>query len=288
MNVARTTAQPAAIAAPTATTSRPENVSLDETLSSTTPDVPARSPLLDPAATLGWGTALGIGVGMAALRSRGAGWGPAALGAGGMRGALVGAGIGAALLALDRLTGGQVKQQLDHVSLERRAQVLFVLRNPTRPWLASTGLRVARDARAEQERLYGSDRTPDGGQDAFRHAYATGLFTLRMIRDRGEQPDLARRLAIAAGAAHEVDGQDNNDELSRAMDLANNDTGGMLAGDGRPRAGEPADEHGFLTEPALRERVLAAMADGKLQVVDRSTTPAAPRPSGSQDLPVAG
>ncbi len=252
---------------------------LDEQLSSTTPDVPKRQRMLPIPATLAWGAGIGGVVGALLLRGRGAGWSLGALASGGWKGALVGAGMGGALLATDRLTGGEVKRQLDYVALDRRAQIGFVLRHPLTPWLAGTGLGVARDARAAQEQLYGRAEPLDGPQDAFRHAYAAALFTLRGIRDHGADPERAAKLAVEAGEAHEVDGQDNNDDFSREMDRFNNVVGAGLVGDGRARSGEQADERGFVTEHDLRRRVFAAIRAGEVQLVDRSTDPPTPRVS---------
>ena len=279
---------PTTTATPTPPGTRREPVgdrTLDEQLSSTTPDVPARRPMLSIPGALGWGAGLGVLAGALLLRGSGAGWSLGALASGSWKGALVGAGIGGALIGIDRATGGEVKHQLDYVALDRRAQIGFVLRHPLKPWLAGMGLGVARDARAAQEQLYGRAEPLDGPQDAFRHAYAAALFTLRAERDHGQDPETAKALAIAAGEAHEVDGQDNNDDLSREMDRANNETGASIAGDGRARAGEPADDAGFVTEQALRQRVLDAMREGRLQLVDRTATPPGPRDSTRADLP---
>jgi hypothetical protein len=262
---------------------------LDTTLSSTTPDVPRKPKTLSLTGSLGWGLGLGAGLGALLLRGKGAGWGLAALGSGAWKGALLGAGMGTALLGLDKLTGGQVKQQLDYVSLDRRHQILFVLKNPTNPWVATTGLGVARDAKRMQDSLYGTWDPMDGPQDAFRHSFAAALFSLRAMRDHGETPASAHALAIGAGEAHEADGQDNNDDFSRAMDNANNLTGTQIVGDGRALPGEDADANGFLTEHALRDRVLAALADGRLQVVDRDPAQPTPRATTAADMPgVAG
>lgn len=258
---------------------------LDESLSSTTPDVSRRTDRLTPLGALGWGIGLGVGAGVLLLRPSGAGWGVGALATGAWKGALVGAGAGAALLGLDAVTGGEVKRQFDFLSLDRRAQILFVLRNATNPWVAPTGLAVARDAKVAQDQLYGTWDPKDGPQDAFRHAYAAGLFSLRAMRDHAESPETAHRIAIGAGDAHEVDGQDNNDDFSRAMDTANNRAGITIVGDGRARAGEQADPSGFVTERALRMRVLEALAAGDLRVVERSGDAPRERATNPHDLP---
>ncbi|MCB0877755.1 MAG: hypothetical protein KDC46_02085 [Thermoleophilia bacterium] len=276
---------PGAAATTTAARRDPSSPGLDAQLSSTTPDVPKQRPMLPIASTLAWGAGVGALLGALVLRPRGGGWALGALATGGWKGALVGGGIGGALLGLDRLTGGEVKKQLDYVALDRRHQIGVVLRHPTKPWLAGLGLGVARDARAAQEQLYGTREPLDGPQDAFRHTYAAALMTLRAIRDHGEDPAGAAALAIEAGEAHELDGQDNNDDLSREMDRFNNHVGAGLAGDGRAAGGEQADANGFVTEHALRERVLEAMRTGQVQLVDRGATPAAPRVSGPGDVP---
>lgn len=275
------------IAAPHLTRAKPDPspAGLDRTLSSTAPDVPRATPHLSVPGALSAGLAAGAGLGMLLLRGGGAGWGLKALGTGAWKGAAIGAGLGAALVGIDRLTGGEVKRQLDYVLLDRRAQLTFVLRNATRPWVGPMGLGVARDARAAQEHLYGLREPLDGPQDAFRHTFAAALFSLRAMRDHGQSPEDAHRLAIDAGEAHEVDGQDNNDQHSRAMDSSNNRIGTEIAGNGRAANGEAADAAGFVTEHALRERVLRAMQDGRVQLVDRSGDAPALRSSGREDLP---
>jgi hypothetical protein len=258
---------------------------VDRSLSSTTPDVPKKTTFLGVGGTLGWGLGLGAGIGALLLRSKGAGWGLGALAGGAWKGAAVGAGMGAALIGIDRATGGAVKQQLDLVSLDRRAQAWFVLKHPNKPWLLQTGLGVAHDARTAQEHLYGKAEPLDGPQDAFRHTYAAALMSLRAMRDHGETPDSAHALAIEAGAAHEADGQDNNDDFSRNMDTFNNHAGTVVAGDGKAQPGEHADQDGFVTEHDLRERVLGAIATGQVQLVDRTGATPAARVSTLADLP---
>ncbi|MCW2926810.1 MAG: hypothetical protein JWM86_778 [Thermoleophilia bacterium] len=259
--------------------------SVDARLASTTPDLPRKAPLLPIAGTLGWAAGIGLGAGALLLRSTGAGWGAAALASGAWKGGALGAGLGASLLVADHLSGGAVKRQLDLIALDRKAQLWFVVSHPTKPWLASLGLGVADAARSSQERLYGPREPLDGPQDAFRHTFAAALFSLRAMREHGTAPTEAHELAIAAGEAHERDGQDNNDSFSRAMDTANNHLGTELVGDGRARPGEDADAAGFVTEHALRERVLAAIAGGQVQLVDRSAATPTVRSSTVADLP---
>jgi hypothetical protein len=258
---------------------------VDDSLSSTTPDVPRRDRFLSIPSTIGWTSMLGAGLGVLLLRGSGAGWSLGALGTGAWKGAALGAGLGASLLGIDRITGGEVKGQLDKILLDRRAQAWFVISHPTKPWLFPLGMGVASDARGAQEALYGPREPLDGPQDAFRHAYAAALFSLRAMRDHDLRPAEAHQLAIDAGKAHEVDGQDNNDDFSRAMDKANNHTGTKIVADGRALPGEEADTNGFVTEHALQQRVLAAIVAGSLELVDRSGTFPTARASNSGDLP---
>lgn len=270
-------------AAPQATPLTPAAV--HASTSSTTPDVPAGPTFLSIPKTFAFGGGIGIALGALLLRSPGAGWSLGALGSGAWKGAALGASLGGLLIGADRVTGGEVNRQLDTITLDRRAQLWFVLSNPTKPWLAGMGLRVASDARAAQEQLYGRREPLDGPQDAFRHAYASALFALRAMRDHGVPQAEAAQLAIEAGEAHEVDGQDNNDEHSRSMDFANNLAGTQVLGDARARAGEAADTAGFVTEAALRARILDALAAGQLQVVVRTGSEPSARPTVSGDLP---
>lgn len=276
-----------ALARTTVANATPAPAEGDAPLSSTTPDLPKRAPLLPIASTMAWAGGIGLGIGALLLRSKGAGWGAAALAGGAWKGAALGAGLGASLLVADRATGGAVKRQLDLISLDRKAQLWFVVSHPTKPWLAKLGLGVADAARGNQEALYGKAEPLDGPQDAFRHTYAAALFSLRAMREHGVAPDEAHALAIGAGAAHEADGQDNNDEFSRAMDTFNNELGTQLAGDGKARPGESRDAAGFVTEHALRQRVLDALAAGKVQLVDRSGATPTVRWSSDADLPAA-
>lgn len=250
---------------------------IDSGISSTTPDARRRHGL-PVVATLAWGAGLGLGIGALLLRPSGLARVPGLVT--GMRnGAIVGGGMGVALLGLDRLTHGAVGQQADSILLDRRAQAWFVLGHPTKPWLARMGLRVATDARAAQEQLYGRREPLDGPQDAFRHAYAAALYAQRMMEQHGVDPAEARALSAAAGRAHEVDGQDNNDEFSHAMDFHNNQGGLELVGDGHGPDGS------WLTEAQLRSAVLDAMAHGKLELVDRSGRTPAAVATTPRDLP---
>jgi len=251
-------------------------------LASVAPDVPVAAPRISWTGAVGRGATLGAAAGLLVLRP--SGWELTSLGTGAWKGAAIGVGVAAVLAGVDHLTGGAVKRQLDLVSLDRRHQILFVLKHPLRPWLTGMGLGVADAANAVQRRYFGAHDPMDGAPDALRHGYAAALFTLRAMRDHGESSGDAASLAIEAGDAHEADGQDNNDSYSHEMDAYNNRVGARLAGDGKPRAGEAADDAGWITERALADRVLDAIGAGEIQVVDRDATGAHPRLTTSADL----
>lgn len=263
----------------------PVSRALDQRLSSTTPDVARQPERLSWLNTLTVSTSIGATLGVATLRGKGAPWTLRSMSFGALKGAATSFGIGASIIALDHLTSGEVKRQLSYISLDRRSQMWFVIKNARYPWIGPMGLKVASDARAAQERLYGRSEPLDGPQDAFRHAYAAALFTLRAMRDHNLSQANAAKLALEIGEAHERDGQDNNDELSRNMDYFNNASGAKIVADGRARDYEQKDERGFLTEEALAARVLDAMRQGNLQLVERTKTPANHRYSNESDLP---
>lgn len=256
-----------------------------ESTSSTTRDTPSGPTFLSLPKTLAFSGGIGIALGALLLRSPGAGWSLGALGSGAWKGAALGASLGGLAVGADRITDGEMNRQLDLIALDRRAQLWFALSNLTKPWLAGMGLGVMDDARAAQRQLYGGREPLDGPHDAFRHAYASALFVLRAMRDHGVPRAEAAKLAIEAGEANEVDGQDNNDEHSRSMDFANNLAGIEVVGDGRARAGEAADPDGFVTEAALRARIVDALAGGRLQVVVRTGSEPSARPTVPRDLP---
>lgn len=278
-------ARPALVAATGTRPGAVERASTRDRRSSTPPDTPPHRHGLPLLQTLAWSGGLGAAGGALLLRTGAGGWAPRVIGAGVLRGGALGVGVGAALLGIDRATHGEVQRQLGKLTLDRRAQAWFVISNPGRPWIGPTGIRVATAARTAQESLYGRAEPLDGPQDAFRHAFAAALLSLRAMRDHGQSTADAHRLAIDAGEAHERDGQDNNDDFSREMDRSNNRSGTQLIGDGRARSDEPADAAGYVTELALRERVLDAIGGGRLQLVDRGGSTPVARPSGVDDLP---
>lgn len=137
-----------------------------------------------------------------------------------------------------------------------------VLSNPHRPWLAKFARIAHNDAMAAQMQLFGSASGHiDDEVDAFRHAYASGLLKLRMMRDNGLTERAASKLVKKIGRAHELDGLDNPSALSALMDLFNNDAGIRLLGSGRTTNGA------WIAEPALRTMVLDDLRSGGLRVL---------------------
>lgn len=144
--------------------------------------------------------------------------------------------------------------------LHNPRQVLVVLTNPQRPWLARTARIVHADAMQAQKLLYGSTAGHiDDAADAFRHAYAAGLLKLRLMRDHGMADADAARLVTRIGRAHELDGVDNPNALSAAMDLLNNAAGIRITGDGH------VSGDSWITDVSLRARVRAALSSGSLR-----------------------
>lgn len=231
------------------------------------------SPMKTFAATALVGTAIG------ALGMRPSAFSGAAELVRGMRtGALVGAGLGALALIADRVSGGEVHRQLNSAFQDRRAQGWFVLKHLNHPWLASTTLQAASDARAQQHAIFGSAQPLDGPHDAFRHAYAGALLSLRLQRDRGMSAEQAADLTREAGDAHEQDGQDNSPEAG-AMDRFNNAVGIKIASTAHAAGGS------WVSEQDLINQVVNAMATGRLQVVDHVGDTATPRATTQHDLP---
>jgi hypothetical protein len=151
------------------------------------------------------------------------------------------------------------------MAIEQPHTASVVLRNPHRPWLASTARSAHMDALHAQKALFGSMAGHvDDEVDAFRHAYASGLLNLRIMHDRGVAPDRARRLVEAIGRAHELDGIDNGLRLSSRMDDLNNLAGLRIVGNGRLPGGS------WIGEQALQQRVLDALRGGQLVTIERT------------------
>lgn len=133
----------------------------------------------------------------------------------------------------------------------------FVVSNLHRPWLAEVGYGVLDDAKAAERGRYGASDHLDDDADAFRHAYAAALMTVRAMRDHGATQAEAARLVTGLGDAHERDGVDNGAHASE-MDRHNNRVGVELVGDGRQGAG-------WVTEAQVEQLVVDALEAGRLQ-----------------------
>lgn len=151
-------------------------------------------------------------------------------------------------------------------AIEDPHQAMFVIRHANHPWLASLGYSLLDEARAGEQRHFGSAGAIDNEADAFRHAYASGLFVLRAMRDHGISASEAEHLSNEAGRAHEADGADNDaGRLSSKMDIANNAVGASLIGDGH-RGGL------WMTERDVERAAEDALAHGKLFEIDADRT----------------
>ena len=168
-----------------------------------------------------------------------------------------GATLAGAALLIDRLTGNHMGSGLAWI-VDHRHSIGMVVRHPTQPWIGPLGRRTFDDAERVQERLYHVHHATDDGGDAFRHAYASALFAVRMMRDHHVSADQARSIVIEAGDAHELDTWGSNTPAAHAMDLHNNAAGADLAGDGRGSDGA------WLTDSQVQDRVLEALSRGVL------------------------
>lgn len=171
--------------------------------------------------------------------------------------AVGGAAAGVAAI-LDRVTGNHLGSGRDFI-VRNRHTIWMLMQHPTRPWIGSLGRRTYADAESVQAAAYGARHTTDDGGDAFRHAYGSAVFALRMMRDHGVSPEDARSIVIAAGHAHELDTWAGNTLAAHAMDEHNNAVGAKIAEDGRRADGT------WLSENDIRSRVVDAVAGGQLQ-----------------------
>lgn len=147
-------------------------------------------------------------------------------------------------------------------AIEDPHQTWFVVSHPNRPWLYSMGYEILNDSHAAERRNFGKADAIDNEGDAFRHAYAAALMTLRAMRDHGVSQSKAAALSHEAGVAHESDGADNPaGKLSSRMDLYNNQVGIKLVGSGRV-------DGIWLSEQELERKVLDALENGKLREID--------------------
>lgn len=171
-------------------------------------------------------------------------------------GLATGAAAGVGLLVLDRLSGGTVNSTRKRFSLEEAGAVLGNWRDP---WLGIEAWNVRGRAINRSSQLYGVDG--EGPGNAFRHAYAAALLTLRAMRDHGESRSNAAALTRDVGTAHEDRDSTDPDNALRRMDLHNNEAGIDLVGDGHVVQGGR-----WLRDEELVGRVQQAIAGGKLLV----------------------
>lgn len=173
------------------------------------------------------------------------------------RAAAGGAVVAGVMLLVDRLTGNHVGMGLGWLADNRHA-IGVVVRHPFEPWIGPLGRRTYNDAERVQEHLFGVHHSTDDGGDAFRHAYASALYALRMMRDHDISPHRARSIVVDAGVAHERDTWARNTPAAHAMDVHNNAVGVAMVGDGRSATGS------WLSDAQVQERVLDALRSGEL------------------------
>lgn len=200
--------------------------------------------------------------GFAAKLLRGRGLSGAARGGGIMAG--IGAAIAGATVLGDRATGDRLGHGLGF-ALDHRQSMKFLVTHPTRPWLGPLGNDTKDAARAAQRSRFDNGWSTDDAGDAFRHAFGSGLFALRLMRDRGESQAAAADLVREAGIANEQDRWDDASTVSHDMDLSNNASGVRITSDGRRADGS------WLSDHELEQRVYDATSSGQLVMIDRSS-----------------
>lgn len=167
-----------------------------------------------------------------------------------------------------------VVRKVWHHRTEANAAVFF-LKNPTRPWLLPFSVETINDSNAATRAAY-TKLGLDDGSDAYRHALTAALFVQRLTTEHGVPLDVAHRITRQAGTAHEDDTRGEWLPERRAMDLDNNEVGMTLA---------PVDAPDRATaDRLLHERVIDALASGRLQVFDERYQL---RASDHRDLPGA-
>lgn len=217
----------------------------------------------DVGALRSWGTMVGGG----ALAGLGVASAMSLLLRGNLRGsfatrALIASGAFAGIAAIgNAVTGGQLGTGAYLSTVGQRHQILWAVRHIGTPTAAFDAKHAYNEARTVQNERWGDAPHIDDGVDALRHAYGAARLVSTMMVERGMSAEQAIELTISAGHAHELDGVDNTAASSR-MDEANNRVGARLGADLVARTGGAPG----VTE--LYEAVLAAVADGELQVVE--------------------
>lgn len=194
-------------------------------------------------------------------------------------GATAGAAVGGMAILIDRSTGNHLGRLVDAVSRNRHT-IWMLMQHPTRPWIGSLGRKTYADAETAQASAYGARHTTDDGGDAFRHAYGSALFAVRMMRDHGLSPASARSIVIDAGRAHERDTWAGNTAAAHAMDEFNNAVGAQAAGDGHRSDGT------WMTEADVRREVFDRLESGDLRRLAAGTQTLIP--TSAADLPADG
>jgi hypothetical protein len=148
-------------------------------------------------------------------------------------------------------------------------------------------LKVSWDAqhdaiRSEHELFQGGTKKNgyDNGSDAYRHAYGDALMAYRLITVGGASIEQSIKLVAKEGIAHEADSKLTglHNQYSSAMDMFNNAVGTDIG----VRAAASGLQPGPDADSTISAQVIDAIRDGKLVVLDSTTTP--PRPSRASDL----
>jgi hypothetical protein len=120
----------------------------------------------------------------------------------------------------------------------------------------------------------------DNGSDAYRHAYGEALMAFRLITVAGTTVEQAIDLVAKEGIAHEADSQLTglHNQYSSAMDMHNIAVGSDIGVRAAVSGLKPSPE----ADKTISDRVIGAIKDGKLLVLDTTTTP--PRATRESDL----
>lgn len=176
--------------------------------------------------------------------------------------------VGALALATALDGPKRMRERLDSVvgftkhPFEDPHQTLFVIRHASKPWISGLARSVLDASHGAELSRFGSNGNVDGQGDAYRHAYAAALFTLRSMRDHGMSAPTAIHLTVSAGDAHERDGADNPaGKRSAEMDMLNNELGAKLVGTGQSGIT-------WISESELETRVWDHLIGGSFRYLD--------------------
>lgn len=169
-------------------------------------------------------------------------------------------------LALNAMAGGRLGNSALGSSWGQRHQLGFAVAHPQ---LAGDARAAYGEARDMQRSHWGEQVHVDDGIDAVRHAFGAGVLAARLMHDRGMSAEAAQAIVAQVGDAHEADGIDN-ESGSAEMDRANNAAGARL---GTELAAASAG--GAVTPDAMFDRVMSAVRDGSLVVLQDGRSRAA-------------